>query len=179
MLYTSTCESPLGRILLASDGAGLTGLWFDGQKYFAGGLKEDHEEKELPVFDSARRWLDIYFAGREPDFMPRIHLAGTAFQCGVWEIMRRIPYGRTTTYGTIARIFAAQKGVSKMSAHAVGGAVAHNRISILIPCHRVISSDGNLTGYAGGIDKKIKLLTLEGVNLTDSGKCAQPPYEFH
>ena len=166
MEYIHHYHSPLGGITVASDGEVLTGLWFDGQKYFAVTLAKEHEEKMLPVFEETDRWLDIYFQGKEPDFMPALHPVGTEFQCAVWEILRRIPYGRTITYGEIAGQLAAQRGVKKMSAQAVGGAVGHNKISIIIPCHRVVGSNGSLTGYAGGIDKKIALLKLEKTDMT-------------
>ena len=162
MQYTTTYQSPLGEILLAADEIGLTGLWFDGEKYYAWNLDENHEEKEVPVFQEAKRWLDIYFSGREPDFMPPMHMLGTAFQKEVWEILRTIPYGETTTYGGIAAKIAKKRGLTRMSAQAVGNAVGRNELSILIPCHRVVGSDGSLTGYAGGIDKKTALLKLEG-----------------
>ena len=162
MQYTTTYQSPLGEILLAADEIGLTGLWFDGEKYYAWNLDENHEEKEVPVFQEAKRWLDIYFSGREPDFMPPMHMLGTAFQKEVWEILRTIPYGETTTYGGIAAKIAKKRGLTRMSAQAVGNAVGRNELSILIPCHRVVGTNGSLTGYAGGIDKKAALLKLEG-----------------
>ena len=162
MQYTTTYHSPLGEILLAADEIGLTGLWFDGEKYYAWNLDENHEEKEVPVFQEAKRWLDIYFSGREPDFMPPMHMLGTAFQKEVWEILRTIPYGETTTYGGIAAKIAKKRGLPRMSAQAVGNAVGRNELSILIPCHRVVGTNGSLTGYAGGIDKKADLLKLEG-----------------
>ena len=162
MQYTTTYQSPLGEILLAADEIGLTGLWFDGEKYYAWNLDENHEEKEVPVFQEAKRWLDIYFSGREPDFMPPMHMLGTAFQKEVWEILRTIPYGETTTYGGIAAKIAKKRGLTRMSAQAVGNAVGRNELSILIPCHRVVGTNGSLTGYAGGIDKKTALLKLEG-----------------
>ena len=162
MQYTTTYQSPLGEILLAADEIGLTGLWFDGEKYYAWNLDENHEEKEVPVFQEAKRWLDIYFSGREPDFMPPMHMLGTAFQKEVWEILRTIPYGETTTYGGIAAKIAKKRGLPRMSAQAVGNAVGRNELSILIPCHRVVGTNGSLTGYAGGIDKKTALLKLEG-----------------
>lgn len=109
-----------------------------------------------------KRWLDIYFSGQQPDFMPPLHMSGTPFQMAVWETLREIPYGQTTTYGAIARKIARQRGLSKMSAQAVGQAVGRNELSILVPCHRVVGTNGSLTGYAGGIDKKIQLLQLEG-----------------
>ena len=165
MQYTARYESPLGGILLAADEEGLTGLWFDGEKYYAENLAPDHREGCLPVFEETRRWLDIYFSGREPDFMPPIHMIGSAFQLSVWRILRQIPYGKTTTYGAIAKKIAAQRGLARMSAQAVGGAVGHNELSIIIPCHRVVGGNGSLTGYAGGIDKKTALLKLERVDM--------------
>ena len=166
MQYTTTYHSPLGEILLAADEIGLTGLWFDGEKYYAWNLDENHEEKEVPVFQEAKRWLDIYFSGREPDFMPPMHMLGTAFQKEVWEILRTIPYGETTTYGGIAAKIAKKRGLPRMSAQAVGGAVGHNEVSIIIPCHRVVGTGGSLTGYAGGIEKKVALLELERTDMS-------------
>lgn len=165
MQYISHYQSPLGKILLAADEEGLTGLWFEGQKYFALYLDKEHMEKELPVFENAKKWLDIYFSGREPDFTPPLHFTGTDFQSQVWEILCTIPYGQTMTYGAIAKELAAKKGLSRMSAQAVGGAVGHNEISIIVPCHRVVGSKGSLTGYAGGIEKKVKLLRLEKTDM--------------
>lgn len=162
MQYTSKYKSPLGGILLAADELGLTGLWFEGQKYFAYDLDKENQEKELPVFKQAKKWLDIYFSSKEPDFKLPLHFTGTAFQTEVWDILYRIPYGQTTTYGNIAAQLAKQRGLERMSAQAVGGAVSHNKISIIVPCHRVVGTNGSLTGYAGGIDKKIALLKLEG-----------------
>ncbi len=161
MQYTYKYKSPLGNILLAANEIGLTGLWFEGQKYFALYLDKEHEEKELPIFNQTKKWLDIYFSGKEPDFKPLLHFTGSDFQNEVWEILYNIPYGQTTTYGDIARQLAKKKGLERMSAQAVGGAVARNRISIIIPCHRVVGGNGSLIGYAGGIDKKIALLKLE------------------
>ena len=161
MQYISHYHSPIGDILLAADDIGITGLWFEGQKYFALHLDKEHQEKDLPVFTETKRWLDIYFSGKEPDFTVPLHFMGTDFQKEVWEILCSIPYGKTMTYGDIAEKIAFKRGLKHMSAQAVGGAVGHNPISILVPCHRVIGSNGSLTGYAGGIDKKNKLLTLE------------------
>lgn len=166
MQYTTHYDSPLGGILLAADQIGLTGLWFDGEKYYADHLDPEHQEGSLPALDAARRWLDVYFTGREPDFMPPVHMIGSPFRIAVWEILREIPYGRTTTYGAIAKRIAARRGAARMSAQAVGGAVGHNEISIIIPCHRVVGSGGSLTGYAGGVDKKNALLRLEGADMT-------------
>lgn len=157
---------PLGGVLLAADEIGLTGLWFDGQKYFARGLPADLVERETPALLEAKRWLDIYFSGKEPDFTPPLHPIGSAFRQSVWEILLQIPYGKTTTYGEIARQLSEKMGLSRMSAQAVGGAVGHNEISIIIPCHRVVGTNGSLTGYAGGIDKKGKLLELEHTDRT-------------
>ena len=161
MNYIWHYDSPLGGITLGSDGEALIGLWFDGQKYFADTMEGKVEEKYVPVFAEACRWLDIYFSGRQPDFTPPLRMKTTPFRKAVWEIMLTIPYGKTMTYGEIAANIAKQKGIRQMSAQAVGGAVGHNSISLIIPCHRVVGSDGSLTGYAGGIDKKIKLLEME------------------
>ncbi len=165
MQYISHYQSPVGNILLAADEIGLTGLWFEGQKYFALYLDKEHEEKELPIFKQTKRWLDVYFSGKEPDFSVPLHFTGTDFQNEVWEILYSIPYGTTMTYGEIAKQIAAKRGLKRMSAQAVGGAVGHNEISIIVPCHRVVGSNGSLTGYAGGLDKKIWLLTLEKVDM--------------
>ncbi len=165
MQYIHDYHSPLGKIVLAADEVGLTGLWFEGQKYFALYLDKEHEEKERPIFADAKRWLDIYFSGREPDFKVPLHFIGTPFQNEVWEILYSIPYGRTMTYGEIAQKLAQKRGLARMSAQAVGGAVGRNEISIIVPCHRVVGADGSLTGYAGGIDKKVALLALERVDM--------------
>ena len=167
MTYVQHYDSPLGGILLAADEVGLTGLWFDGQKYFARDLPAERVEQNTPVLSEAKRWLDIYFTGREPDFTPPLHPVGSAFQQSVWDILLEIPYGQTTTYGRIARQLAAKQGLPRMSAQAVGGAVGHNEISVIIPCHRVVGTNGSLTGYAGGIHKKVKLLEWEHTDMTD------------
>ena len=159
-------RSPLGGILLAADEAGLTGLWFDGEKYFADNLPARHTVGETPILAETKRWLDIYFTGREPGFLPPLHPIGSAFRQSVWELLLRIPYGQTTTYGEIARQLAAERGLARISTQAVGGAVGHNEISILIPCHRVVGMSGSLTGYAGGISKKAKLLELERADMS-------------
>ncbi len=154
-------NSPLGKITLASDGVSLNGLWFEGQAYLGSTLTGDEKEKDLPIFEDTRAWLDVYFAGKEPEFTPQLSLLGTPFRKSIWEILLTIPYGQTVTYGEIAKVYAMQKGLNKMSAQAVGGAVAHNPISLIVPCHRVIGSDGSLTGYAGGIERKRRLQELE------------------
>jgi len=159
--YTCGYASPLGPMLLAADDAGLTGLWFEGQKYFARGLAAGCKRRAAPALTQAVRWLDVYFAGKEPDFSVPLHFNGTAFQNAVWELLCAIPYGRTVTYGRLAERLATEKGLEHMSAQAVGGAVGRNAISIIVPCHRVIGADGSLTGYAGGTDKQLRLLQLE------------------
>lgn len=161
MDYTHHYDSPLGGITLASDGTALTGLWFDGQKFFADTLDDEHIERPLPVFSLAVQWLDVYFSGKEPDFTPPLKMRTTPFRKAVWQVMLTIPYGQTMTYGSIAAVVARSKGLSSMSAQAVGGAVGHNAISLIIPCHRVVGSDGSLTGYAGGLHRKQWLLELE------------------
>lgn len=161
MDYTHHYHSPLGKITLASDGKALTGLWFDGQKYFGSTLTEKQEEKELAVFLQTEEWLNIYFSGKEPDFTPPLTMKTTSFRKDVWEILRTIPFGKTMTYKEIGEKIAKQRGLARMSAQAVGGAVGHNPISLIIPCHRVVGTDGSLTGYAGGMDKKAKLLMME------------------
>ena len=166
MVSTAHYDSPLGGILIAADEAGLTGLWFDGQKYFANQLPAEHTQRETPILAEAKRWLDIYFSGREPDFTPPLHPTGSPFRQAVWDILLEIPYGQTMTYGDIARQMAARQGLPRMSAQAVGGAVGHNEISIIVPCHRVVGTGGSLTGYAGGIAKKVQLLTLEGTDMS-------------
>ena len=166
MIFIQHYDLPLGAILLAADETGLTGLWFDGQKYFARDLPAECVEQNTPALSEVKRWLDIYFTGKEPGFMPPLHPIGSAFRRSVWDILLRIPYGQTTTYGEIARQLAEKQGLPRISAQAVGGAVGHNEISILIPCHRVVGTNGSLTGYVGGIDKKVKLLEWEHTDMT-------------
>ncbi len=160
-------DTPLGPVTAASDGESLIGLWFDGQRHFAAGLSPERREADLPVFREVRRWLTLYFQGREPDFAPPLAPRGTAFQRAVWELLRAIPYGETVTYGAVAAALARETGESA-SPRAVGGAVGRNPISLLIPCHRVVGAGGSLTGYAGGLDRKRALLALEksGVKFT-------------
>lgn len=159
-------RSPLGEILLAADESGLTGLWFEEQKYFAQNLPLEVTEQKTPVLEKARQWLDIYFNGKEPDFAPPLNPVGSDFRLAVWDALLHIPYGKTTTYGDIAKKLSDERGFSKMSAQAVGNAVGHNNISIIIPCHRVVGASGSLTGYAGGIDRKIELLKLERADMS-------------
>ena len=162
--YTSVYSSELGDILLAADEIGLTGLWFFGQSYFTDTLPAEQIAQETPILAQAKEWLDEYFSGKEPDFTPTLHPIGSPFRQAVWKLLLQIPYGQTTTYGEIARQLEKLQNRPHMSAQAVGGAVGHNGISIIIPCHRVVGTKGSLTGYAGGLDKKMALLELEHAN---------------
>ncbi len=168
MFYKTTYLSPLGNIMIAGDGKSVSGVWLEGQKYFADTVLQDMKEKDdIPVFIKTKEWLNRYFAGENPS-IDELPLApqGNSFRQAVWKILCEIPYGKTITYGEIARKIAKQMNKTSMSAQAVGGAVGHNPVSIIIPCHRVVGAGGNLTGYAGGIDIKIKLLKLEGVDMS-------------
>lgn len=157
MTYRTTLTSPLGPLLLASDGTSLTGLWLENQKYFAAGLDPAAQETpDLPIFRETERWLSDYFAGKRPPALPPLAPAGTSFRLSVWNQLLEIPYGQTRTYGALAAEL-------HSSPRAVGNAVGRNPISILIPCHRALGAGGSLTGYAGGLDKKRFLLKLEGV----------------
>ncbi len=167
MYYEMKYDSPVGRLTLASDGLNLAGLWMEGQKYFGGTVPgELRPNEELEVFSRAKDWLDRYFNGKkpEPSELPLAPVGGE-FRRTVWELLCEIPYGELTTYGQIAREAAKRLQRESMSAQAVGGAVGHNPISIIIPCHRVVGTGGSLTGYAGGLDKKIWLLKHEGVKM--------------
>ncbi len=163
MTFTCHYDSPLGGITLAATESGLCGLWFDGQKYFGHGLKEEAIAKETPLLLQTRQWLDVYFSGRQPDFCPPLQPSGTHFQQTVWQILSTIPYGETRTYKDIAMETARHLERPHMAAQAVGNAIGHNPISILIPCHRIVGSNGSLTGYAGGISRKQSLLELEHI----------------
>lgn len=154
--------SPLGRMTMASDGEVLVSLCFDGQRHFSTSIPPGALEGNLPVFNMTSRWLDIYFGGNEPDFMPPLKMQGTDFRQAVWKILLEIPYGKTMTYGEIAARLASERGLKAMSAQAVGGAVGHNPISIIVPCHRVIGVAGKMVGYGGGLARKIALLEMEG-----------------
>lgn len=165
MVYTAEYDSPLGTITLACDGEAITGLWFNGQKYFGNILPRETMQQEQPLFAEARRWLDIYFSGRDPGFLPPLRYDSTPFRKLICSIMLTIPYGHTMTYGEIAAEAARQQGIKTMSAQAVGGAVGHNPISLMIPCHRVVGTSGSFTGYAGGIERKVKLLALEHADM--------------
>lgn len=166
MQYINYYSSPLGKITLASNGNELIGLWFEGQKYFGSTLNGEYKQKSLPVFEQTAKWLDVYFSGKNPDFTPPLFLSSTLFRNEVWKILLTIPYGKIMTYGEIAKLMAENRGVEKMSAQSVGGAVGHNPISIIVPCHRVVGTDGSLTGYAGGVDIKEKLLKFENVDMS-------------
>ncbi len=168
MIYTTHYESPVGRLLLAGQEEALAGLWIEGQKYFPDfSGEETAEDDSRIVFRQTRRWLDAYFAGERPAVSElNLSPSGSEFRRAVWELLCEIPYGQLTTYGEIAGRLAKQSGRSGMSAQAVGGAVGHNPISIIIPCHRVVGSNGSLTGYAGGIDVKVKLLEMEGADMS-------------
>ena len=167
MIFVSHYDSPLGILYLAADEEALKGVWFEGQKYFASGLeKKETEDKETPVLRQTKEWLDLYFAGKDPEFLPPLAPDGSEFRKEVWKLLLTIPYGKTMTYGEIGRKIAEMTGKKHMSAQAVGGAVGHNPISILIPCHRVVGTNGSLTGYAGGIEKKIGLLKLEQTDMS-------------
>ena len=158
MKYYAGCyDSPLGSLLMTSDGEALTGLSF-GDEPLA-----EQETQALPVFVDTCRWLDLYFSGKVPDFTPQLSLQGTDFRRAVWEILRTIPYGQTISYGEIADMIARERRMEKMSAQAVGGAVGHNPVGIIVPCHRVIGKSGSLTGYGGGIWRKEWLLKLENI----------------
>lgn len=168
MIRTAHYSSPLGDIMLAEKEEALIGLWIEGQQHFLGSVREEPALRDgSPVLLQTMRWLDRYFSGLKPSVRElRLAPSGSEFRREVWKILCDIPYGELTTYGEIAKKIAAGRKPQKMSAQAVGGAVGHNPISIIIPCHRVVGTDGSLTGYAGGLDKKIKLLTLEGVDLS-------------
>lgn len=159
MDWIHCADTPLGRVTLASDGECLVGLWFEGQKHFGAGLAARRTEKPLSVFDEAERWLDRYFSGHAPDFTPPLLLRGTAFQRAVWRALLAVPYGQTVTYGGIAA--ALRREGDSAGPRAVGGAVGRNPVALIVPCHRVVGADGGLTGYAGGIERKKRLLLME------------------
>lgn len=168
MYYSTTYASPIGALTLACDSDNVVGLWMEGQKYFGGAiLAEMTGKQEISVFNEAKDWLDRYFSGGKPvvSELP-IRLIGSRFRQEVWKILCEIPYGEVITYGDIAKKMAVKMNRKSMSSQAIGGAVGHNPISIIIPCHRVVGANGSLTGYAGGIDIKVKLLELEGVDIS-------------
>ena len=165
MIYFFKYNSPVGLLVISSDGQNITGVWFEGQKYFANIMDGDAIEKDLPIFNSARKWFNLYFSGEEPGFTMLLAPKGSEFRQAVWKIICKIPFGKVITYGDIAKQLEKRFNGRKVSARVVGGAVGHNPISIVIPCHRVVGSNGSLTGYAGGLDKKIQLLELEKVQM--------------
>ena len=162
MVYTTEYASPLGPITLTCDGEAIIGLWFNGQRYFGNILPEQTEKKEHPLFADAKRWLDVYFSGREPDFLPPLRYDSTPFRRLICDMMVNVVARRARQ---IAAEAAKRLGAEKMSAQAVGGAVGHNPISLMIPCHRVVGTSGSLTGYGGGIARKVKLLELEHADM--------------
>ena len=166
MLYYKKAASPLGEITLRSDGEALTGLWFADDKHYGAKDIAGAALADLDVFTQAEEWLAEYFAGREPKVSVPLKLQGSEFQMQVWRLLQDIPYGRLVTYGDIAKKIAAQKGVARMSAQAVGGAVGHNPLCIIVPCHRVVGANGSLTGYGGGMWRKVRLLELEKVAMS-------------
>ena len=157
-------DSPIGELSIVSNGTEITEISFCEQRNDSP-LNSWSEIQELPVFRETKEWLDCYFKGEKPDFTPPIALVGSSFRLDVWQILKGIPYGTTITYGEIAKELAQKYHIQKMSAQAIGGAVGHNPVSIIVPCHRVIGAKGRLTGYTGGLDKKIFLLKLEQVDL--------------
>ena len=160
-LYKDTYDSPLGMIAMTSDGKALKRLWIEGQCDYVNLLSELPVKKELSVFEQTKSWLDKYFSGEKPGELPRLAPEGSTFQRRVWELLLEIPYGQTRTYSQIAEQIAAERGLAKMAAQAIGGAVGRNPIPILIPCHRVVGRDGSLVGYSGGLEKKVMLLEIE------------------
>lgn len=165
-VYISHYESPLGLITLACQDEALIGLWFEGQKYFAKTLPRETIDLEHPILTRTKEWLDVYFSGRKPSILLPLSYGSTPFRELIYDILYTIPYGQTMTYGEIADVAAKIMHRERMSAQAVGGAVGHNPITLIIPCHRVVGSNGSLTGYAGGIDRKVKLLELEHVDMS-------------
>lgn len=175
MHYLSHYESPLGAMTMASDGEHLTGLWFDGQKYDRSTINDDAAlQPHLPVFMQTTQWLDTYFGSVDPGFTPPIRIEGSDFRKMVTSIMLSIPFGETSTYARIAAEVAQRTGRKQMSAQAVGGAVGRNPITLIVPCHRVVGANGSLHGYASGVDRKERLLAMEGVNMTGAGQHRQP-----
>lgn len=165
MYYCATYPSPVGALTLCSDGENIVGLWIEGQRYFMHGIYNCTQAQSLPVLKAAAAWLDRYFEGKNPDIssLP-LKPSGSEFRQRVWKLLCKIPYGTTASYGKIAKALESCGG--RVSARAVGGAVAHNPISIIIPCHRVVGADGNITGYAGGIETKLSLLQHEGSDIS-------------
>lgn len=169
MIYVTHYKSPVGDILLAAKNEKLIGLWIEKQKYYLSNLKEEIKELEnIEILIKTKKWLDRYFKGERPNINElSIEPIGSDFRKSVWKILMGIPYGKVITYNDIAKEIVKEKGIKRMSAQAVGGAVGHNPISIIIPCHRVVGSTGSLTGYAGGINRKSYLLEHEKVDMSN------------
>lgn len=165
-IYCDTIETPLGSLIVQSDGSALRGVWFVGQKHFPPELEDAHPHSSLEIFMQTRAWFERYFKGENPGFVPAIDPQGTPFQSMVWNELSTISYGQLITYGALAFRIAQQTGL-RCSARAVGGAVGRNPLTIMVPCHRVVGAQGKLTGYAGGLDKKVALLTLEGCSINE------------
>lgn len=161
MNYIRKYKSPLGVITIVSNETQVTGMWFDNSRFFSETLSEKYLNQAAAATEQAVHWLDIYFNNKIPDFTPPLLLKGTDFRMTVWKMLLDIPYGKTVSYGDIAKAIAKRRGIEKMSAQAVGNAVGHNPISIIVPCHRVVGSNGGLTGYSGGIERKKALLDIE------------------
>lgn len=172
MIYLTTYQSNLGEILLASDGTSLVGLWFKEQKYYGGKFLEETVEKDdLVIFEETKQWLDAYFKGEQPPISQlKINFNDSEFRNYVWQVLCEIPYGKTLSYKEVGQEVALRMNKTSMSSQAVGGAVGHNPISIIVPCHRVVGTNKSLTGYAGGLDRKINLLKLEGINIEQFSK---------
>ena len=168
MYFYTNYDSPIGSLRLVSDGENLTGLWMEKHRYPYPPAEETAAWcSRLPVFDEAKKWLNAYFAKKQPSInaLP-LAPSGSPFRQEIWRLLCQIPYGQVTTYGELARQAAANLNKAHMSAQAVGGAVGHNPISIIIPCHRVVGTNGSLTGFGGGIENKIWLLQHEGLDMT-------------
>lgn len=171
MNFFNTVDTPLGNMTMVSDGTNLKVLAFTGQHLLLGEIPGAEPAnlsvlKDLPVFDETRRWLDLYFEERDPGFTPPLAPDGTPFQKDVWSIVQKVPYGEVTTYGAIAMEIAARRGIPKMASQAVGGAVKRNPLALIVPCHRVVGADGNLTGYFGDLPMKWRLLQMEGHDMS-------------
>lgn len=166
MIYVANYKSPIGNLLIASKNNKLIGLWIEGQKYYFSNFKDEVQQLDNNILLDTKKWLDKYFNKEKPSINElELNPIGSEFRQEVWKILCTIPYGKVITYNDIAKQIAHNRGINKMSAQAIGGAVGHNPISIIIPCHRVVGTNGSLTGYAGGIDKKIYLLKHEEVNM--------------
>lgn len=166
MQYKMSYDSPVGQLVVTTDKENVTGLWFENQKNYEALLNDTVKEQYQPIFDKVSHWLNEYFLGNNPEITFSLKPTGTEFRMNVWSKLQAIPYGQTVSYGDIAQQIAKERGQNKMSAQAVGGAVGSNPISIMIPCHRVVGANGSLTGFGGGIDRKIKLLNIEEVDMS-------------